>query len=159
MTFPVVRPWFGSSKAWGPSHYPLVTNVLGHPWARCSTHKLPLSGIRYHILLPGTKPQQKSRAGVPEVVCKIMPLRKLLRRCWCPSSVDIRRSLRSNFRVERNGLAAWTTARLPYTLPRIRCSTGEDTPALLHPLMPTRFYRFNIHLHIYLCLFYNPPFS
>ena len=51
--------------------------------------------------------------------------------------MDIRRSLGSTGRMEGNALVAWITARLPYTLSRLRSSTGEDTPALIHRLMQT----------------------
>ena len=41
-------------------------------------------------------------------------------------------------RREGGGLATWTAARLPYTLPRLGSSTGEKTPMLLQLLMQTK---------------------
>ena len=79
----------------------------------------------------------KSGAGVPKVVCKIMRLRQLLRRCWCPSSVDSRRSLASPGHVERENLLPGNNSSSIHLAQPLCSSTGEDTPALLHRLMYT----------------------
>ena len=68
----------GAQRLGDKCHYPLVTTVLGHPWARCSTYKPPLLGLEHHTtaacglpLLEKARelnPSKKLGAGVPKAV-------------------------------------------------------------------------------------------
>ena len=132
--------------------YPLVTTVLGHPWARCSTHKPPFPGYIIPLLhcgMPvlgkarGVYANRKSGAGVPKAVWQnnatsgtyaMLLVPKLYRHSSFPWT---------HRPGEKGGLAVCTTARLPYTLSRLCSSTGDNTPGLLHRLMQTEGCRRN----------------
>ena len=125
-------------------HYPLVTTVLGHPWARCSTHKPPFPGSIIPLLpcsLPvlgkarGVSPSRESGAGVPKAVWQDNATPKALATLLVPRQYRHPSFLWIHQPREEGGLAAWKTARLPYTLPRLCSSTGCYTPALPHRLM------------------------
>ena len=139
--------------------FPLVTTVLGHPWMRCSTHKPPFQGYDIIPLLPcglpvlgkarGVNPHRKSGAGVPKAVWQdnaspATPATLLLPKQYRHSSFPW-----IHWPREEGGLAAWTTARLPYILSRLCSSTGDDTPAVLHRPMQTEGCRPRRCLYLY----------
>ena len=85
----------------------------------------------------GVNPNRKSGAGVPWTVRQDNATPATHATPLVPK--QYRHSSFSWIHLPRGegeeGLAAWTTARLPYTVSRLLSSTGEDTPTLLHCLV------------------------
>ena len=126
----------------GECHYPFVTIVLGTLKQGAVPISLPRQGDDITSLLPCglavlgkarvVNPNRKSGAGVPEAVWQVnatpeTPATLLAPKQYRHSSIPWIHRPRGEGR-----LAAWTAAVLPYTLPRLCSSTGEDTPALIH---------------------------
>ena len=138
-------------------------------WATLGQSAVPiasLSGLRHYTIAAlqstrsgkarGVNPNRKSVAGVPKAVGQVnatpaTPTTLLVPKQYRHSSFPWIRQPHGE-----GGLATRTTARLPYTLPRLRSSTGEDTPALLHRLMQTEGCRRHYHCQYFsINLFYS----
>ena len=135
----------GAQRLGDEFHYPLVTTVLGRPWARCNTHKPPFQGYNIIPLLPcsllilgkarGVNPNKKSRAGVPKKVVQDYATPAAPVTLLAPKQYQ-RLSFPWIHQPCGEGLlAAWTIARLLYTLPRLCSFTRDCAQALLRSLM------------------------